>query len=147
MKTKIMINMAWKERYGLAKNPWIELFDGLNVIQTRCPFHRIFLTWVGGNGQCLLFVLSNNLAKTLLMLEDLSFIKQKFLLQIFLLNLGCGNGQAALELAAEGFQKVLGVDYSAAAVRLASKIAEQRDIQNVKFKVCFTCPTYFTIRS
>ena len=66
---------------------------------------------------------------------ELSFIKQTFLLTNIFLNLGCGNGQAALELAAEGFQNVLGVDYSEAAVRLASKIAEQRDIHNAKFKV------------
>jgi SAM-dependent methyltransferase len=52
------------------------------------------------------------------------------------LDLGCGNGQAAIALSAEGFQDVTGVDYCQAAVNLASKIAKQRDAQNVRFKKC-----------
>ena len=39
------------------------------------------------------------------------------------LDLGCGNGHAAISLSAEGFQDVTGVDYCQAAVNLASKIA------------------------
>ena len=40
-----------------------------------------------------------------------------------------------IELSEQGFQDVIGVDYSEAAVELASKIAKQRKAQNVIFKV------------
>ena len=35
----------------------------------------------------------------------------------------------------EGFENVIGVDYCDEAVKLASKIAEQRNVQNIVFKV------------
>jgi len=38
-------------------------------------------------------------------------------------------------LCCEGFENVIGVDYCDEAVKLASKIAEQRNVQNVEFKV------------
>lgn len=53
-----------------------------------------------------------------------------------IIDLGCGNGQAAIELCCEGFENVIGVDYCDEAVKLASKIAEQRNVQNVEFKQC-----------
>ena len=51
------------------------------------------------------------------------------------LDLGCGNGQAAIQLSKEGFQDVTGVDYCDAAVQLASKLSKERNAQHVVFKV------------
>ena len=51
------------------------------------------------------------------------------------LDLGCGNGVACIEMACEGFADVTGVDYSNDAVKLAQQIAEARDVNNVTFKV------------
>jgi len=52
------------------------------------------------------------------------------------LDLGCGNGVACVEMACEGFSDVTGVDYSHDAVKLAQQIAKARDVNNVKFKHC-----------
>ena len=52
-----------------------------------------------------------------------------------ILDLGCGNGVACIELACENFSDVTGVDYCSDAVRLATEIAKARDVQNVVFKV------------
>lgn len=52
-----------------------------------------------------------------------------------ILDLGCGNGKACLELAAEGYKDVTGVDYCHEAIDLASKLAEKHKIDNVAFKV------------
>ena len=51
------------------------------------------------------------------------------------LDLGCGNGVACIEMACEDFADVTGVDYSHDAVKLAQQIAKARDVNNIKFKV------------
>jgi len=44
-----------------------------------------------------------------------------------ILDVGCGNGLLTVDLAKEGFQ-VVGVDYCAAAIKLAKQVAEQADL-------------------
>ena len=60
------------------------------------------------------------------------------------LDLGCGNGVACIEMACEGFADVTGVDYSHDAVKLAQQIAEARDVNNVTFKVRISKDTRLT---
>uniref|UniRef100_T1GUJ9 Protein-lysine N-methyltransferase n=1 Tax=Megaselia scalaris TaxID=36166 RepID=T1GUJ9_MEGSC len=50
------------------------------------------------------------------------------------IDLGCGNGMLLLELGAEGFTKLLGVDYSPKAVELANNIAKDNKV-NIKYSV------------
>ena len=54
-----------------------------------------------------------------------------------IIDLGCGNGLMCLELHEAGFKNVCGVDYSANAIELAKKLAQDSDLQEdqVKFKV------------
>jgi len=52
------------------------------------------------------------------------------------LDLGCGNGVACLELACEEYTDVTGIDYSSDAIQLAKQIAQSRKIDNVIFKQC-----------
>ena len=54
-----------------------------------------------------------------------------------IIDLGCGNGLMCLELHEAGFKNVCGVDYSANAIELAQKLAQDSDLQEdqVKFRV------------
>lgn len=47
------------------------------------------------------------------------------------LDLGSGNGMMLIELAREGFTTLLGVDYSAQAIELASQIAKDQNLSDV----------------
>lgn len=52
-----------------------------------------------------------------------------------ILDLGCGNGMMLIELAREGFTALTGVDYSDLAVKLASEIAKDQDLnEQIKYK-------------
>jgi len=53
-----------------------------------------------------------------------------------ILDLGCGNGVACIELACEEYGHVTGIDYSSDAIQLATQIAKSRQVDNVKFKQC-----------
>jgi len=53
-----------------------------------------------------------------------------------ILDLGCGNGVACLEMACEDYTDVTGIDYSSDAIKLALDIAKAREITNVQFKHC-----------
>jgi len=50
------------------------------------------------------------------------------------LDLGCGNGVTCVHLSSTGYEDVTGVDYSAAAIDLAAKVASSRQAK-VKFAV------------
>lgn len=52
-----------------------------------------------------------------------------------IVDLGCGNGMLLIELAEEGFENLLGVDYSEAAVKLAKKVATAQNL-DIKFETC-----------
>ncbi|KAK3917357.1 EEF1A lysine methyltransferase 2 [Frankliniella fusca] len=52
-----------------------------------------------------------------------------------IVDLGCGNGMLLVELAHEGFENLLGVDYSEAAVKLAQKVASSQNL-DIKFETC-----------
>ncbi|XP_034244381.1 EEF1A lysine methyltransferase 2 [Thrips palmi] len=52
-----------------------------------------------------------------------------------IVDLGCGNGMLLVELADEGFTNLTGVDYSAAAVKLAEEVSSARQL-NIKFETC-----------
>lgn len=47
---------------------------------------------------------------------------------------GTGNGMMLIELSGEGYKNLTGVDYSAAGIELASKIAKDQD-HNITYKV------------
>ncbi|KAK9738248.1 Methyltransferase domain [Popillia japonica] len=51
------------------------------------------------------------------------------------LDIGCGNGMLLIELYNEGFQNVIGVDYSENAITLARSIATKFEC-NIEFTVC-----------
>jgi cyclopropane fatty-acyl-phospholipid synthase-like methyltransferase len=54
-----------------------------------------------------------------------------------ILDLGCGNGITCVQFACEGYADVTGVDYCADAIKLAEKVAAQRDVADkIKFEVC-----------
>ena len=48
-----------------------------------------------------------------------------------IVDLGCGNGHLLLELAGEGYQELVGIDYSEPAIKLAKAVAKQRQLENV----------------
>ncbi|KAI7855568.1 S-adenosyl-L-methionine-dependent methyltransferase [Circinella umbellata] len=48
-----------------------------------------------------------------------------------IVDLGCGNGHLLLELAGEGYQELVGIDYSEPAIKLAKAVAKQRQLDNV----------------
>lgn len=48
-----------------------------------------------------------------------------------LIDLGSGNGMMLIELAREGFKSLTGVDYSDLAVKLATEIAKDQDLNDV----------------
>jgi len=50
------------------------------------------------------------------------------------LDVGCGNGCLSVDLAKEGFQ-VVGCDYSSASIALATKVAQQAEVE-VEFQEC-----------
>ncbi|KAI9268048.1 hypothetical protein BDA99DRAFT_354314 [Phascolomyces articulosus] len=45
-----------------------------------------------------------------------------------IVDLGCGNGHLLLELAGEGYQQLMGIDYSESAITLAKAVAKQREL-------------------
>jgi SAM-dependent methyltransferase len=47
------------------------------------------------------------------------------------LDLGCGNGHLLLDLAELGFEDLTGIDYSPAAIQLAQKIAQDKELDHV----------------
>lgn len=49
-------------------------------------------------------------------------------------DLGCGNGHLLLELAAEGYKNLHGIDYSEAAITLAKSVAQQREYDFIKYE-------------
>ena len=54
-----------------------------------------------------------------------------------IIDLGCGNGVLSIELYEAGFRNVHGVDYSANAIELARKLAEDSGLsdQEIQFSV------------
>lgn len=53
--------------------------------------------------------------------------------QSSIVDLGCGNGHLLLELAAEGYKNLHGIDYSEAAITLAKSVAQQREYGFIKY--------------
>ena len=47
------------------------------------------------------------------------------------LDLGCGNGHLLLDLAELGFEDLTGIDYSPAAIRLATAVAKDREFEEI----------------
>ena len=64
-----------------------------------------------------------------------------------ILDLGCGNGKSCFELACEGYDNVIGVDYCSEAIELSRKIAEKHDVTNVKFQTCDILTDIDSLRS
>ena len=64
------------------------------------------------------------------------FVKNvdKVPLDSHVLDLGCGNGITSIQLKKEGFTKVMGCDYSQAAIDLSIKVAKQYN-EDIEFKV------------
>ncbi|GFO07459.1 protein-lysine N-methyltransferase mettl10 [Plakobranchus ocellatus] len=52
------------------------------------------------------------------------------------LDLGCGNGTMLLELHEEDFMDLTGVDYSEAAIQLATDVAAKAGVTDISFEVC-----------
>ncbi|XP_001640218.2 EEF1A lysine methyltransferase 2 isoform X1 [Nematostella vectensis] len=52
-----------------------------------------------------------------------------------ILDVGCGNGMLLVPLAQDNYKDLLGIDYSAAAIKLAISVAEQESV-NIKFMEC-----------
>lgn len=50
-----------------------------------------------------------------------------------IIDLGCGNGHLLLELTNEGYKNLHGIDYSESAITLAKSIAQQRDLEWIKY--------------
>ena len=48
-----------------------------------------------------------------------------------ILDLGCGNGHLLLDLAELGFEDLTGIDYSPAAIRLATAVAKDREFEDI----------------
>jgi len=53
-----------------------------------------------------------------------------------ILDLGCGNGQAAFAFRDEGYNDITGVDYSESAIELSNKIAKKCNAESIIFKKC-----------
>jgi len=51
------------------------------------------------------------------------------------LDLGCGNGMLLIALREEGFDNLVGIDYSEGAIELAKKVAEKEEAQGIDFLV------------
>ncbi|KAI8350330.1 S-adenosyl-L-methionine-dependent methyltransferase, partial [Choanephora cucurbitarum] len=50
-----------------------------------------------------------------------------------IVDLGCGNGHLLLELSAEGYKSLHGIDYSESAITLAKAIAQQRELEWIQY--------------
>ncbi|KAI8348647.1 S-adenosyl-L-methionine-dependent methyltransferase [Blakeslea trispora] len=50
-----------------------------------------------------------------------------------MVDLGCGNGHLLLELSAEGYKSLHGIDYSESAITLAKAIAQQRELDWIQY--------------
>ncbi|XP_068974670.1 EEF1A lysine methyltransferase 2 [Bombus flavifrons] len=53
-----------------------------------------------------------------------------------IVDIGCGNGMTLVELTKQGFEKLLGVDYSEKAVDLAREVLKGNNMSHVELKVC-----------
>lgn len=53
-----------------------------------------------------------------------------------IVDIGCGNGMTLVELTKQGFEKLLGVDYSEKAVDLAREVLKENNMSHVELKVC-----------
>lgn len=53
-----------------------------------------------------------------------------------IIDLGCGNGMLLIDLAENGFENLVGVDYSQKAIDLADAVLKENKIDNVKLQVC-----------
>jgi len=52
-----------------------------------------------------------------------------------ILDLGCGNGMLLVALSEEGYENLVGVDYSEGAIQLAKQITEKEGLTNIEFQV------------
>ncbi|KAI8639601.1 S-adenosyl-L-methionine-dependent methyltransferase [Parasitella parasitica] len=50
-----------------------------------------------------------------------------------IIDLGCGNGHLLLELSAEGYKNLHGIDYSESAITLAKSVAEHRGLEWIQY--------------
>ncbi|XP_005095939.1 EEF1A lysine methyltransferase 2 [Aplysia californica] len=62
--------------------------------------------------------------------------QEEVLVSSRILDLGCGNGMLLLALREEGYENLVGVDYSEGAIQLAKQVAEKEELQGVEFQVC-----------
>ncbi|KAK9299821.1 hypothetical protein QLX08_007274 [Tetragonisca angustula] len=53
-----------------------------------------------------------------------------------IIDIGCGNGMTLVELVKQGFEELLGIDYSEKAVDLAREILKENNMPRVELKVC-----------
>ncbi|XP_043483003.1 EEF1A lysine methyltransferase 2 [Leptopilina heterotoma] len=53
-----------------------------------------------------------------------------------IIDLGCGNGMLLVDLAENGFENLVGVDYSQKAIDLADAVLKDNKINSVKLQVC-----------
>lgn len=62
-----------------------------------------------------------------------------------MIDLGCGNGHLLLELSNEGYKNLHGIDYSESAITLAKSIAQQRELEWIKYDAVdfLTFPEWF----
>ncbi|KOC63030.1 Methyltransferase-like protein 10 [Habropoda laboriosa] len=52
-----------------------------------------------------------------------------------IIDIGCGNGMTLIELARNGFKKLIGIDYSQKAIELAKEILKENNISHINLKV------------
>ncbi|XP_076669202.1 EEF1A lysine methyltransferase 2 [Andrena cerasifolii] len=69
-----------------------------------------------------------------------------------ILDIGCGNGMTLVDLAKEGFAKLIGVDYSQKAIDLAHEVLKDNSLSYIDLQVCdilelenFELPTDFKL--
>lgn len=53
-----------------------------------------------------------------------------------IIDLGCGNGMLLVDLAADGFKNLVGVDYAQKAIDLSTAVLKENNISNVELRVC-----------
>ncbi|XP_033322961.2 EEF1A lysine methyltransferase 2 [Megalopta genalis] len=53
-----------------------------------------------------------------------------------IIDIGCGNGMALVDLANRGFAKLTGIDYSQKAIDLADKVLKTNNLSHIRLKVC-----------
>lgn len=53
-----------------------------------------------------------------------------------IIDIGCGNGMTLIELAKQGFEKLMGIDYSQKAVDLAREVSKENNVSHIELKVC-----------